>query len=117
MNLRHIASFVPRGSGNGACWKVRAVTKEYDAPVVSVVVPTCGRPELLARCLEALSRQTLDARLFEIILVDDSRTRHGPAVARNRGWRRARGGVIRSTRWVLVGRSEWLGGGLVLCKS
>jgi GT2 family glycosyltransferase len=91
---------------------VRAVTKEYDAPVVSVVVPTCGRPGLLARCLEALSRQTLDARLFEIIVVDDSRTRHGPAVARNRGWRRARGGIIAFTDDDTEPRPDWLASGL-----
>jgi cellulose synthase/poly-beta-1,6-N-acetylglucosamine synthase-like glycosyltransferase len=88
------------------------VTKECDAPAVSVVVPTCGRPELLARCLEALSRQTLDARLFEIIVVDDSRTRHGPAVARNRGWRRARGEIVAFTDDDTEPRPDWLASGL-----
>lgn len=88
------------------------MTKECDAPAVSVVVPTCGRPELLARCLEALSRQTLDARLFEIIVVDDSRTRHGPAVARNRGWRRARAEVVAFTDDDTEPRADWLANGL-----
>jgi GT2 family glycosyltransferase len=91
---------------------VRALTTECDAPAVSVVVPTCARPELLARCLEALSRQTLDARLFEIIVVDDSRTRHGPAVARNRGWRRARAEIVAFTDDDTEPRPDWLANGL-----
>ncbi len=37
---------------------------------VSVVVPTCRRPELLGRCLEALVAQDLAAP-YEIIVVDD----------------------------------------------
>jgi GT2 family glycosyltransferase len=88
------------------------VSKECTAPLVSVVVPTCGRPELLGRCLDALSRQTLDPRLFEIIVVDDSRTRHGPAVARNRGWRRSRAPIIAFTDDDTEPRPDWLANGL-----
>ncbi|MBV8633486.1 MAG: glycosyltransferase, partial [Burkholderiaceae bacterium] len=43
-------------------------------PAVSVVVPTCGRPDLLSRCLAALIAQHYDAR-YEIIVVDDRPSR------------------------------------------
>lgn len=39
---------------------------------VSVVVPTCHRPELLNRCLAALVEQTFDPATYEIIVVDDA---------------------------------------------
>jgi GT2 family glycosyltransferase len=85
---------------------------------VSVVVPTRRRPEKLARCLAALSRQTLPATAFEVIVVDDGspvpvdpaigrplpmactvlRVPHGgPAAARNRGVERAVGHVVAFT--------------------
>jgi len=35
---------------------------------VSVVVPTCGRPELLRRCVAALEAQTLPAAQYEMQL-------------------------------------------------
>ncbi|MDB5747576.1 MAG: hypothetical protein JWP72_2424 [Massilia sp.] len=38
---------------------------------VSVVVPTCGRMDLLDRCLDALTRQALPAGTYEVIVVDD----------------------------------------------
>ncbi|QNB00749.1 glycosyltransferase family 2 protein [Massilia sp. Se16.2.3] len=38
---------------------------------VSVVVPTCGRMDLLDRCLDALTRQTLAPGAYEVIVVDD----------------------------------------------
>jgi GT2 family glycosyltransferase len=73
---------------------------------VSVVIPTRGRPAQLARCLDALSRQSLPGGTFDVIVVDDGspepinpgigaslpmrctvlRVPHcGPAGARNRG--------------------------------
>ncbi len=39
---------------------------------VSVIIPTCARPELLERCLAALLRQSLPASSFEILVVDDA---------------------------------------------
>lgn len=83
------------------------------APLVSVVVPTYRRPDLLEGCLDALAHQTLPARQLEVVVVDDgSRDRTaqvlasmgqrmpnlvplvqernaGPAAARNRGVERA----------------------------
>jgi glycosyltransferase involved in cell wall biosynthesis len=86
---------------------------------VSVVVPTYRRPAPLDRCLAALAAQDLDPCAYEIIVADDAacdETRrqvarwaartcpapavryvpvagraHGPAAARNRGWRAAAG--------------------------
>jgi glycosyltransferase involved in cell wall biosynthesis len=74
---------------------------------VSVVIPTFGRPRQLRHCLDAIARQTIATRHFEVVIVDDgSPERHddllleyasrlrlrlvrqanaGPAVARNRG--------------------------------
>ena len=42
-----------------------------EAVRVSVVVPTYRRPELLARCLDALLRQDLDTDDYEVLVVDD----------------------------------------------
>ncbi|MBX6343074.1 MAG: glycosyltransferase family 2 protein, partial [Thermomicrobiaceae bacterium] len=88
----------------------------------SVVVPTCGRPELLDRCLKALVAQDLDPAVYEVIVADDAaseatrrqveelaaiaarhgrtiryvpvRSGRGPAAARNAGWRAARGEIV-----------------------
>jgi glycosyltransferase involved in cell wall biosynthesis len=107
---------------------------------VSVVVPTCGRLDLLERCLDALTRQTLATACYEVIVVDDepnhntlhlvagwrARTAlrgprlvylantgpHGPAAARNRGWRSARGPVIAFTDDDTVPAPSWLASGL-----
>ncbi len=80
---------------------------------VSVVVPTRNRPDVLARCLDALARQ--DDPPAEIVVVDDGSAdpaptravadRHpdarvvrldgrGPAAARNAGVRAATGDVV-----------------------
>jgi GT2 family glycosyltransferase len=107
---------------------------------VSIVVPTCGRPALLSHCLASLLRQDFDRARYEIIVVDDrpsSATRevvhdwamqvastgpvvryiasegpHGPAAARNKGWRAARGAIIAFTDDDTVSRPEWLSSGL-----
>jgi hypothetical protein len=109
-------------------------------PVVSVVVPTCGRLDLLDRCLDALTRQTLDSATYEIVVVDDEpnhntlhlvagwRARsadrgprlvyvandgpHGPAAARNRGWRAAQASLIAFTDEGTVPAPTWLASGL-----
>jgi len=38
-------------------------------PLVSVVIPTCNRRDILSRCLQALTSQTY--RPFEVIVIDD----------------------------------------------
>lgn len=80
--------------------------------LVAVVVPTCARPELLRRCLAALERQTLPREQYEIIVVDDTELRSGPAAARNRGWRKARAPVVAFTDDDTVPDPGWLKEGL-----
>ena len=109
-------------------------------PTVSVVLPACGRMDLLDRSLDALMRQSVDPRSVEVIVVDDEpnhntlhlvagwRTRtldrgprlayvantgpRGPGAARNRGWRAARASVIAFTSDDAVPSPDWLAQGL-----
>jgi GT2 family glycosyltransferase len=108
--------------------------------MVSIVVPTCGRPVALSHCLASLLRQDFDCSRFEIIVVDDrpspdtrevvhdwamqaaatgpvisylaSDGPHGSAAARNKGWRVARGAIIAFTDDDTVARPQWLTNGL-----
>ncbi|MES2760359.1 MAG: glycosyltransferase [Pseudomonadota bacterium] len=103
---------------------------------VSVVVPTRGRLDLLDRSLDALTRQDYPAGAYEVIVVDDEPSRntlqllagwrartldrgprlvyvandgaHGPAAARNRGWRGARAPIIAFTDDDTVPATGWL---------
>jgi GT2 family glycosyltransferase len=118
----------------------RPSTTDTGTLSVSVVVPTCGRLDLLDRCLDALTRQTLDASRYEVIIVDDepshntlhlvagwrARTAlrgprlvyisnagaHGPAAARNRGWQVAQAALIAFTDDDTVPAPAWLASGL-----
>jgi glycosyltransferase involved in cell wall biosynthesis len=103
--------------------------------LVSVVVPTYRRAEMLERCLKALVAQTFPADAFEIVVADDGpdeatrrlvrewalRTRgapeiryvpvnatQGPAGARNRGWEIADSPIIAFTDDDTVPQPEWL---------
>ncbi|HEY3517287.1 MAG TPA: glycosyltransferase, partial [Gammaproteobacteria bacterium] len=107
-------------------------------PRVSVVVPTHGRPVLLARCLEALAGQTLPRADYEVIVVSDGpdaqtravldrsafAVRHlalprrsGPAAARNAGWRAALGTIVAFTDDDTVPSPDWLRAGLAELES
>jgi GT2 family glycosyltransferase len=103
-------------------------------PRISVVVPTFHRPELLRRCLDAWIAQTIDPEVFEIVVVDDGNDDcvralvlgiaewirapqisylrplhgHGPAAARNRGWRAAKGALIAFTDDDVIPTPDWL---------
>lgn len=104
-------------------------------PVVSVVVPTYRRPDLLERCLDALCVQVFDPTTYEIVVVDDDpagsarpvvdacRARvtdvpvirymtapdtQGPAGARNVGWRSACGALIAFTDDDTIPDPTWL---------
>lgn len=104
---------------------------------VSVVVPTHGRPVLLARCLLALREQSLDRWRYEIIVVSDGRDEEtqallaaitsqtaavvryfslprarGPAAARNAGWHAARAPVVAFTDDDTIPARDWLAKGL-----
>ncbi|HEX5440884.1 MAG TPA: glycosyltransferase [Ktedonobacterales bacterium] len=109
-------------------------------PLISVVIPTYRRPELLERCLRALLEQDIDPSRFEVIVADDAANEatrcqvarmhalardqgfrlryipvtgaHGPAAARNVGWRAARGQIIAFTDDDCVPTPGWLRAGL-----
>ncbi|HWI12835.1 MAG TPA: glycosyltransferase [Burkholderiales bacterium] len=108
-------------------------------PRVSVVMPTCGRPRLLRRCLGALTRQSMPPDAYEILVVDDGRSEatqrvvalfseragaprivylqpplgaRGPAAARNAGWRAARAPLIAFTDDDTVPARDWLERGI-----
>jgi cellulose synthase/poly-beta-1,6-N-acetylglucosamine synthase-like glycosyltransferase len=51
--------------------EIRATIPEPLPPRVSVVIATLNRPQLLHRCLGALSDQTLPFADFEIVVADD----------------------------------------------
>ena len=103
-----------------------------DSPAVSIVVPTRNRSDRLRALLASLGEQ--DGPGFEVIVVDNSsdddtlaaiadadaaadahvRAIHlpqpmGPAVARNRGWRSARGELVVFTDDDVVAQPGWLG--------
>ena len=107
-------------------------------PRVSVVIPTYKRPHLLLRCLKSVLTQDFDPDAYEVIVVDDGhddatrqlietlregaplaaelrylRPKHGrgPAVARNVGWRAARGALIAFTDDDTVPARNWLAEG------
>ncbi|MGY6271344.1 glycosyltransferase family 2 protein [Achromobacter denitrificans] len=110
------------------------------APIrVSVVVPTFKRPELLARCLEALARQRFSHDDYEVLVCDDAASSatqsqvgalretwgnrpalryvpvagtRGPAGARNLGWRSAKAEIIAFTDDDTIPEPEWLGHGV-----
>lgn len=111
-----------------------------ERPTVSVVVPTLGRPRLLQRCLGALLLCRTQRAELEVLIVDDGPSlgtqaiiaawaaryvgagmtlryvantgNHGPAAARNRGWRAASGSIIAFTDDDTEPAPEWIDRGL-----
>ena len=99
------------------------------APVVTIVIPTFGRPLQLQACLAALAVQTLPEP-WEVVVVDDGspqslegvalawsgwvdlrvirQDNSGPAAARNRGVQEARGTLIAFTDDDCLPEPQWL---------
>jgi cellulose synthase/poly-beta-1,6-N-acetylglucosamine synthase-like glycosyltransferase len=100
---------------------------------ISIVVPTYQRPGLLAQCLSALIDQDFPPQEYEIVIADDAASEatrrqvelmartsraclryvpvehaHGPAAARNVGWRAARGAIIAFTDDDTIPAQNWL---------
>jgi GT2 family glycosyltransferase len=100
-------------------------------PLVSVVIPTCRRPDLLSQCLQRLApgAQTFPADQYEVIVTDDGEPtvealiakqfpwarwsagpRRGPAANRNSGAQAAHGRWIAFTDDDCLPDSAWLSG-------
>lgn len=97
--------------------------------MISVVIPTCRRPDLLARCLDRLAPgvQSRPAGQYEVIVTDDGvptveaflaekypwakwveGPRRGPAANRNNGVRHAQGEWIAFTDDDCIPSEQWL---------
>lgn len=100
---------------------------------ISVVIPTYKRPDLLVKCLTALSTQELDKSAFEVIVVSDgpdqltqyrlarwlnkrkinirylhTHEKKGPAAARNLGWLHAKAPLIAFTDDDCIPDKKWI---------
>lgn len=107
-----------------------------DVPLISVVVPTHGRSDLLRRSLQALTTEDYPPKRIEIIVVDNGNPgpcqsvveeaaaraemdiryltvpHGGPAAARNAGWRTARGEIIAFTDVDTIPSPRWIAEGV-----
>jgi GT2 family glycosyltransferase len=106
-------------------------SSDTGSPAISVVLATRDRSELLALMLDGLTRQTIGAAAFEVVVVDDAsrddtaallaarsaelnlrvlrnETSQGPATARDVGWREARAELVAFTDDDCVPSPGWL---------
>lgn len=113
--------------------KAPPVPKASSVPEISIVIPTYKRPHLLKRCLNSLIKQTLNHSLYEIIVIDDAKQHYlkkdiksfckknglyvrylstkgsrGPAAARNKGWKNAKGQIIAFIDDDVIAFPDWL---------
>jgi cellulose synthase/poly-beta-1,6-N-acetylglucosamine synthase-like glycosyltransferase len=103
-------------------------------PLISILIPSHGRPERLASCLEALARQDFPREKFEVIVCDDGTSmpleqqlapllqslgsrmsvrivrqkQSGPAAARNRAASVARGRLLAFTDDDCLPAPDWV---------
>ena len=99
---------------------------------ISIVVPTYNRPHLLHKCLQSLISQNFNKNEYEIIVVSDGPDetteekvseykgslvtifycslpiKQGPAAARNRGWKSAKGILVAFTDDDCIPDDNWL---------
>jgi glycosyltransferase involved in cell wall biosynthesis len=111
---------------------IPAISERTTTPLVSVVIPTHRRPDLLARCLRALMDQEYPSDRFDVVVVEDGGPdsgervvrdlgdgapisiryvpvpRGGPAAARNAGWRLAQGEIIAFTDDDTIPDPAWI---------
>ena len=73
---------------------------------VDVVIPTFNRTDALERCLSALEHQSIPPR--SITVIDDSDDDHGPAISRNKGWRKGSAPIVAFTDDDCVPRFDWI---------
>lgn len=95
-------------------------------PIVSVVVPAYNSEKTIRQCLNALTNQSYPANLYEVIVADDGSSdktgdiaksyavryirqeNRGPASARNRGVKEAKGDIILFTDSDCVPDVKWI---------
>ena len=100
--------------------------RRMDPPTFSVVIPSYNRKDHLVRALDALTRQTFPD--FEVVVIDQSdppieipevyqrklnvrcvySEERGPALARNKGIREARGHIVGFTDDDCIPEADWL---------
>jgi glycosyltransferase involved in cell wall biosynthesis len=119
-----------------------AATGLESSPKLSLVIPTHRRPERCQRLLKSLCQQTLDPKLFEVIVVDDAsgdetgdvlrrlveelpfrlrpmqtERNRGPGPARNLAWRAANAPIVAFTDDDCLPDPNWLEQGLKVMSS
>ena len=105
-----------------------AVNHNTALPFASIVVPTLNRKSLLKNCLDSLFQMDYPSSAFEVIVVDGGSTdgtkemiettfpgtkyvlekRRGRSIARNVGWKNAKGQIVAYTDDDCVVDKKWL---------
>lgn len=93
---------------------------------ISVIVPAYNSQRFIDKCIEALLNQTIKPENYEVIIVDDGSTdgtgdivkgypvnyirqnNSGPATARNKGAKKAKGDIILFTDSDCVAETNWI---------
>ncbi len=96
------------------------------APIISVIVPAHNEEAFIGKCLDSLSKQTLNKKLFEVIVIDNAskdatakiarkykarvieENRKSVVLARQKGVDKAKGSIIVSADADTVYPQDWL---------